>query len=138
MLGGSGQVAVVLGNSRLDRLAFHFSQVGGIGERDGFSGTDKEVGGTDYILLGQDHCFLDGMLQFAYVARPIVTFQFGSCLRVDGQARLIIQGRILFQEVVDEKGNIFPAVPERRYLYLYGVDAIVEILPEKRLLHQFR
>ena len=78
------------------------------------------------------------MLQFPDVAGPVIVCELLQRLRMQGKPRPPVKVRIFFQEIIDKQGDILPPAPQGRNLDLYRVDAVEQVLAEKRLRDHLR
>ena len=81
----------------------------------------------DGLLVVQDEVALDGILQFAKIARPQVAVESHQERRGDGQGIALVLGGHLAHEVVGQDGNLLDALAQRRHLQGKSIEAVVEV-----------
>ena len=97
-----------------------------------------QIFGQNDIRRSEDQSPLDGVLQFAYVARPIVAHQAGLRCRRQRLALGLAFARDLVDEIVRQHRDVFAAFAERRHAERDHLQAIVEILAKGAGGHCFR
>ena len=80
--------------------------------------------------VADDQAALDGVLELAHVARPVIAHQHVDRRRGDALHVLAVLQRELLQEVVGEQQDVGLALAQRRHEDREHVQAIVEILAE--------
>src|SRR3712207_5463227 len=72
--GCGGGVAVVLPDCRFDGATLHFLQIRHCRRQwRNPSLLHEDIFRTDHVVLTQNHSFLDGMLKFADISRPMIS-----------------------------------------------------------------
>ncbi len=89
------------------------------------------------LVIAQDHCTLDGILQLADVAGPRITHQDVEHVPADAPQPALVLDVVLIEKKVDEPGNILAAIPQRREIDRNDVQAIKKIFPEISLRDLF-
>src|SRR5436190_2183210 len=79
---------------------------------------------------------LDHVFELPDVPRPIVRLQLPERLAGDVGHVLPELGGEALQEVVDQQGDVLPAVAQRRHVDRDDVEPVIEVLPEPLLLDQ--
>ena len=84
----------------------------------------------DFFASRHDHCTLDGVLQLADVARPIV--RQDPVPRVVGEAgnALPVLRRITSQELLGQQLNVIGALAKRRQIDLHDGKSIIQVLAQ--------
>src|SRR5208282_2931655 len=75
---------------------------------------DRKIGGADVVGLFQNHGAFHSVLQFTNVSRPVVGEQQVASLLCDTAQALPKPKIVTLDEEVDERKNVFLAVPQRR------------------------
>src|SRR3954451_22640230 len=91
---------------------------------------EREIGSPDVRAPADHQRALYGVLQLAYVARPVVAHEHVESLGGDGGHGPAGRQTELVQERVDEQWNVFAAVAEGRQLDTEHVQPVIEIGPE--------
>src|SRR5262245_62799186 len=90
----------------------------------------REVVGQQHGVRGQSGRPLDGVLELAHVAGPVVRDEEGHRLWRDRAGHLVVGGVVRLKEVVGEEWNIVAALPQRRQDDGHDAQAVEEVLPE--------
>jgi hypothetical protein len=99
----------------------------GIRRRIGYDDFKRHYGGLDFEAIGKDVSTLDSIGEFADVAGPGVAEQeafdgFTECL-----GRLVIEGRLVFEEVPRQIKDVFFAMAKRRNLKANNIEAVIKV-----------
>src|SRR5581483_10993108 len=86
-------------------------------------------------FLFQDHGALDRVLQLADVARPIVREQHAPRVVADAAHRLLELAVVAFDEEVDQRQDVFLALPQRRNKDGDDGETVIKVLAEVAFAH---
>ncbi len=75
----------------------------------------------------QHHGPLDGVLQFAHIARPVIALKAGTSLRRNAGHAPFHLLAILRRKKCRQQRNIFAPLPQRRHVERHDIEAIVKI-----------
>src|SRR3989454_8653032 len=90
-----------------------------------------------HVLLGGEHDgALDDIFKFTDVARPVVVHQEFHSGSGEAPLRLCIFLAVTPEKVVDQQGNIFLAVAQRRQVDGNNVEPVEEVFAKAALAHQ--
>lgn len=101
-------------------------------------GLEAEQGGVDVAGLVQDEGALDGVLQLAHVAGPVVGSDGGNGVVVEVEGRASVARAELGDEVAGQEQSVALPVAERGQPDLQHPQPVVEVLAERALLHEGR
>src|SRR5215213_2341142 len=91
-------------------------------------------GASTYAARRSKHNQLfDDVGQFADVSRPVVEHQLFQQVGCEDYALLVLSLRELFQQVMDQHGNVFTAVSQRRQRDVDAVDPVPQVSTERTL-----
>ena len=96
----------------------------------GFRRGEGEVRRLQRAVLVHDDRAFDGVLEFADVSGPGVSFEFFEGAGMQADTGLLVFPAIPVQETADEEREVLAAVPERRQPDFNGVDAVEQVLAE--------
>ena len=91
----------------------------------------------DAVVAGGKHRALHAVLQFAHISRPVVAHQ--QIDRTGGNPLdiLVVLGIQLVDEMLRQQDDVAFAPRQRRHVDREDVQAIIEVLAEELLLHEF-
>ena len=128
--GGNSSAFGVFEGLRND-LAFYFIEGGHlvfwIRRRIGYYDFEGHYGGLDFGSIGEDVSPLDGIGEFADVAGPSVVTQeefdgFAECL-----GRLVVEGRLVFEEILRQIEDVLLAMTKRRHLKANNIESVIKV-----------
>ena len=93
-------------------------------------GVGQVVEGDD-VASGQDDGAVDGVLQLAHVAGPVVGVEGGDGGVVEAAQALFIIGAL--QEALGQRRNLFAPLPQRRHVQRQRVDAVKQVEAKRAL-----
>src|SRR5438270_6036262 len=73
----------------------------------------SQVAWTDHFALGEQDGALNGMIQFAHIARPEILQHLLHGGRIEAVRLLAIAMRICFEEMLRQQRNVFTAITQR-------------------------
>src|ERR1043165_4707487 len=117
----------LLGREAFDVFEAHVFQASAAGV---LAGAQPEVGGLDERPRSHQHGALDGMVEFADVARPIVFEERLHRAALETGQPFSVALRMLTKEVLREQGQILTAIAQGRQPDLDRVQAEEQILTE--------
>ena len=85
---------------------------------------------ADAVALGQQDGPVDGVLQLAHVAAPVVRLQQGHGVVVDGRDRHAVGVGVLAHEVLAQDLDVARPLAQRRQVHVDDVEAEIEVLAE--------
>ena len=89
----------------------------------------------DDLPIAQQYGPLDRILQFPHVARPGVLAHLFNRRRGESRHLLLEVDGISIEEKSGKGKDIFPTLPENRYVQIYHIQAEEEVLPEPAFLY---
>ena len=93
-----------------------------------FGGQQVDFDAGDSVSRGQDKRPFDDIPQLADVARPIVRLEGSDCFFGDCGRRNPAVGRNPREEMIDELGDVFTSLLQRRQFHRDHIQAIEQIL----------
>ena len=129
--GGGDSSAFGVFEGLCNDLAFYFIEgrqlVFWIRRRIGYYDFEGHYGGLDFGTIGENISPLDGIGEFADVAWPGVVTQevfdgFAECF-----GRLVVEGRLVFEEVFRQIEDVFFAMTKRRNLKANNVKPVIKV-----------
>src|SRR5262249_2811056 len=95
----------------------------------------REVGRGNIRASRQHHGSFDGILQFAYIARPAIGLQHVHRLLRDTQPGAVHLTTVMRDEIVHESGDVGTPFVEGREGERHHIEPVVEILTKGATLH---
>src|ERR1035438_1452954 len=95
-----------------------------------FQNRVRQILPEDQFGRAQDHCPLDGVLQFAHAARPVVAHEAGSSLWRDARHAPLHLLAVVRREECRQHWNILSPLPQRRHVERYDIETIIEVRPK--------
>src|SRR5204863_6608532 len=94
---------------------------------------DAELLGRDEPAVGKDERALDGVLQFADVARPSMREEHLAGSAAESELTLAGPGSELTHEVLSEQHDVGPALAQRRQMHAEDREAVIKVFAEPSL-----
>ena len=103
----------------------------------GFADGERQIHRAQERLFFENHSALDGVLELAHIARPVVAENQMARFVGDAANRFAEAAIVAFDEEVDERKDVFLAIAQRRNEDRDDGEAVVQILAELAFAHCF-